>query len=63
MKCKIRITKGLEGVFARYQPEVGKIYDADYVLARDKKMPAVAILSMDGKPIVVRKHEFELVED
>ena len=63
MKCKIRITKGLEGVFSRYQPEVGKIYDADYVLARDNRMPAVAILAMDGKPIVVRKHEFELVDD
>lgn len=63
MQCKIRITKVLDGVWAKYQPEVGMVYDADYVLARDKKMPAVAIINMDGKPIVVRKHEFELLED
>lgn len=28
--CKVRITKYAEGVFPEYQPEIGKVYDANY---------------------------------
>lgn len=62
MKCKIRITKGLEGVWSEYQPIVGEIYDADYDHGRECK-PATAVIIVNGKKIIVRKNEFELAED
>ena len=62
MKCKILITKGLEGVWARYQPIVGEIYEADYSPKRKNK-PETAIITLNGKYIVVRKNEFALVEE
>lgn len=60
--CKIRITKCLEGVFAKYQPEVGKVYDADYTPKTGRSCPAMAVIIIHGKPIIVRNNEFELVE-
>ena len=62
MMCKIRITKGLEGVFTKYQPIVGKIYDADYSPKESKSKPEMAVIMINGKKIIVRRNEFELVE-
>lgn len=62
MMRRIRITKGLEGVWTKYQPEVGKIYDADYRPQRMRGQPPAAVIVINGKPIVVRQNEFELVE-
>ena len=61
MKCKIRIISDLAGVWSRYQPVVGQIYDANYHPGRSK-LPPMAVITIKGKPIVVRKNEFEVVE-
>ena len=61
MNRKIRITKGLEGVWSEYQPTVGEIYDADYAPG-GKSKPATAVIIIKGKKIIVRRNEFELVE-
>ena len=61
MKCKIRIISEIP-IFQRCQPVVGKIYDADYSpykLAR----PASAVIIVNGKKVLVRQDEFELVEE
>lgn len=60
---KIRITRGLEGVWAEFQPQVGKTYDADFTPHKGRSCPAMAVIMIQGKPIVVRRNEFELVED
>ncbi len=62
MMRKIRITKGLEGVWTKHQPEVGKIYDADYHQPRERGHAEIAVIVINGKKICVRKNEFELVE-
>lgn len=60
---KIRITRGLEGVWPQYQPVVGGIYDADYTPKTGRSSPEMAVIIINGKPIVVRRNEFELVEE
>jgi hypothetical protein len=62
MKCKIKVLKELEGVWARYQPEVGKVYDADFAHNRGVKAREVAVIDINGKKILLRWHEFEVVE-
>ena len=64
MKCRIRITKELMGVFPEYCPKVGKVYEAEYVDSSKqyKKFPPVCILNIAGKRIIVREKEFEIVE-
>ena len=62
MMCKIRITKGLEGVWSKHQPVVGKIYDADYHQPRVRGSAEIAVIVINGKKIIVRKNEFELVD-
>ena len=60
MLCKVRILKPLEGVYREYQPEVGKVYDAEYCESR-KGYNNFAILDIKDKKIVVRMDEFEVV--
>ena len=66
MKCKIKITRHLEGVFPDYQPEVGNIYDADYSPAKHNKEGCrnneFCVVDIKDKRIVLRRGEFELVE-
>lgn len=64
--CRVRIIAPLHGVFPELQPEVGKIYDAHFVegifvKARGKHYSFV-IIPINGKQVVVRKEEFEVVE-
>lgn len=63
MKCKIRITKEIAGLFPECRPKVGKVYDAEYIDSSKayKKFPPVCILNIAGKRIIVRKDEFEIV--
>jgi hypothetical protein len=60
---KIRTTKGLEGVWMMYQPEVGKVYDAEYYPQKIRGQPPMAVIIIKDKQIIVRQHEFELVEE
>lgn len=64
VKCKIMITKEIDGLFPQYCPKVGKIYNALYVdSSRGRtKYPPVCIIDMAGKRIIIRKDEFEIVE-
>ena len=61
-KCKIRILKKLEDVWEKYQPEVGGIYEADYVTRTDTyKCADFCVIDIKDKKIIVRVDEFELV--
>lgn len=63
MKCKIRIVKELSGVYPELQPQVGAIYDARYAESTNKRtpLPAICVIDMMGKQIMVRKGEYEIV--
>ena len=64
MKCKIRITKELNGIFPKYQPRVGRIYNAEYRESKNTShtCPPICIIDISGKNIIVRHDEFEVVE-
>lgn len=61
--CRIRIVKELDGVYPQYQPKVGIVYNAEYVESKNKrrKVPAVCVVNICGKEIIVRKNEYEIV--
>lgn len=63
MKCRVRITKDIEGLFKECQPKKGKVYDAEYIDSSKeyKKFPPVCIINLAGKRIILRKTEFEIV--
>lgn len=63
MKCKIRITKEIEGLYPQYTPKIGKIYDAEYIESTCKqvKAPPICVVWISGKRIIIRKDEFEIV--
>lgn len=59
-------TKALEGVFPEYQPEIGKVYEAEYVPSKKygKSKPtnaAFCVVTIRDKRIILRKGEFEIV--
>lgn len=66
MQCKVRIEKGLEGVWPEYQPDIGKIYDADYTPAKRNEKRSMnrefCVVDIKDKRIVLRRGEFEIVE-
>lgn len=61
MKCKIRIISEIP-IFQRCQPVVGKIYDADYIPHKPCRQ-ASAVITVNGRKVLVRQDEFELVEE
>jgi hypothetical protein len=69
MKCKIRVTKDVTDLFPRYQPKVGKIYDAEFSPQAEKSANGkwwagkkeFCIVTMIDKRIVLRKGEYEIV--
>lgn len=67
--CKIRIVKPLDGVYPLYQPEVGKIYDAEFVPPKKHQSRkghynlGFCVLDIDDKKIIVRQGEYEMVGD
>lgn len=63
MKCKIRITKDIEGLFPHCTPKIGKVYDAEYIESTCKqvKAPPICIVGIAGKRIIIRKDEFEIL--
>lgn len=66
--CKIRIVKPLEGVYARFQPVVGKIYDAVFVPPKKRTTGKghdhleFCVLDIADKKIIVRPGEYEKIE-
>lgn len=58
--CKILVTKRLPEVFSEYQPEPGKIYDAEFCKGK-KKMSEFCVIEVKDKRIVVRHGEFVIV--
>lgn len=66
VKCKVRILCPLLGVYPKYQPEVGGIYEADFKktkIGRTGQMiaPVCAIKILD-KYICLRKGEYEILD-
>ena len=64
-RCKVRIKKYLNGVFARYQPEIGKVYDATYKEGggkENRKTPPVCVIDVRDKHIALKKDEYEIIE-
>ena len=61
--CKIRIIKDIEGLFPELRPKVGKVYDAEYIESYRsyQRFPAICIINIAGKRIIIRKDEFEIV--
>lgn len=64
-ECKIRIVKEITDLFPQYKPKVGGVYAARYAEAAYNKFrptPAICVIDILGKQIMVRKGEFEIVE-
>ena len=62
--CKVKILQPLAGVYPKYQPEVGKIYDAEYRNAFKKYgqwYQAVCVIDIFDKRIALRQGEYEVV--
>ena len=55
--CKILIPRPLPEVRAEFQPEIGKIYDAEYVEPRPK-MKGFCMILVNGKRLIVRNGEY-----
>lgn len=62
MRCKVKVIKELLELFPECRPEVGKVYDADFVLGSGKAKD-VAVIDVADKKIVLRLGEFAFVED
>ena len=66
VKCKVRILCHLSGVYPKYQPNVGEIYEADYQKATQRKngrqYGPVCFIEVLDKKICLRKGEYEIVE-
>ena len=62
VKCKIKVIKEILDIWPECRPQVGKVYDAEYVLGTGKARD-VAVIDLAGKRILLRMGEFEVVED
>jgi hypothetical protein len=66
MIVKVKILRPLPGVFAEYQPEVGKIYDASYKPCKwnpggSQHTSPVCVISVKDKKICLKTQEYEIV--
>lgn len=66
VKCKVRILCHLPGVYHKYQPTVGEIYEAEYKKATQRKngrvYAPVCFIEVLDKKICLRKGEYEILE-
>lgn len=62
MQCKIMVIKEILELWKECRPEVGKVYDAEYVYGTGKAND-VAVIDLADKKILLRKGEFETVEE
>lgn len=66
-KVKVRILCPLPGVYTKYQPKVGEVYEADY--KKPSYKPAghlyspVCVIDVLDKRICLKKDEYEILED
>lgn len=67
IRCKVKIIKPLNGVFAEYQPVVGGVYDAIYnnriTSHKWNSHSCTCIIDVKDKKICLRKGEYEILED
>lgn len=64
IKCEIKVIKEVDDIFTKYQPKVGKIYDADLSPSGKGKYKWKAefcIIDVLDKKIALRKGEYEIV--
>jgi hypothetical protein len=61
MTCKIRVIKEILELWKECRPEVGKVYDANYVTGHGKARD-VAVIDLADKKILLRMGEFEIVD-
>ena len=66
IKCKVRILCPLPGVYTKYQPKVGEVYDADYkpstVKSAGRYYAPVCVINVLDKKICLKKDEYEILE-
>ena len=67
VKRKVRILCPLPGVYTKYQPVVGEVYDADYVDTKKyqcgHRYSPVCVIKVLDKSICLKVGEYEIVED
>lgn len=69
MKCQIKVVKEVLDIFSKYQPKVGKIYDAELSPQNTRNKNGTwgtgkkefCVVNIMGKPIILRKGEYEIV--
>ena len=66
--AKVRVTGPIPGLFRELQPEAGRIYDGEVGEIRKNEngklyVKPVCVINMDGKRILLRKGEFEVVPE
>ena len=59
-KCKIKVLREVLDIFPKYQPIVGKVYDAEY-RPGTRHGKQTCIISVLDKRIILRGNEFEVV--
>jgi hypothetical protein len=59
--CKVMILRPLPEVYSEYQPELGKVYEAEFCKAQ-KRVAEFAVIEVKDKRIIVRHDEFVLLE-
>jgi hypothetical protein len=67
VKRKVKVLCPLPGVYAAYQPKVGKVYEADYKMTQfnssGQSCSPVCVIKVLDKSICLRTGEYEFVED
>lgn len=67
IKCRVKVLCPLPGVYPMYQPEVGKIYNADYrpvnYNTSGQVNSPVCVIKILDKSICLRTGEYEILED
>lgn len=69
MKCQVKVIKEVLDIFQKYQPKVGKIYDAELSPQAGKRFDnrwgsgkmEFCVINVLDKKIVLRKGEYEIV--
>ena len=59
-KLKIRCIREVLSIYAKYRPQVGKVYEAEYGKSK-KNIKEYCIVDILDKRIVLRKGEFEII--
>lgn len=66
VKRKVRILRRLPGVYPKYQPKVGEVYDADYRIGNQydsRHSFKVCVIKVLDKFICLKSGEYEILEE